>query len=127
MRIFSRSEDTKPTRKVTEFFDRFGARGAAIILTAEVIWIASILVPVLTVIGLLFSFTNAWMSVLPGFIGALTFILVLAIGALAAAVPSNYVAKWRERVWRWMEDRHPEPRTMATPIFPPGLDIQDAD
>ena len=68
-----------PIKHVTQFFtdyiERYGINGAALIVSVELIWAASVLFPVLIVIGALFEFTNAWLSVLPGFIGAFTFLI----------------------------------------------------
>ena len=132
MTLFSKGKATDIQQKFSNIFDRFGAGGAALILTVELIWAASVLIPVLAVIGALFNATNAWMAVLPGFLGAFTFLIVLTIGGLAATLPSAYLAKWREAFWQWMERRHPvlEPRAITekpAPLFPHALDIQDAD
>lgn len=132
MTLFSKGKTTDIKQNISNFFDRFGPGGAALILTVELIWAASVLIPVLAVIGGLFSATNAWMAVLPGFLGAFTFLIVLTIGGLAATLPSAYLSKWREAFWQWMERRHPEPAPRSimekpAPLFPHALDIQDAD
>ena len=125
-----------PIKHVAQFFtdyiERYGINGAALIVSVELIWAASVLFPVLIVIGALFEFTNARLSVLPGFIGAFTFLILLTIGGSAAALPSTYVAKWRARMLDRMERRFPAPS--AQPIdnrmvglIPQNLEIQDAD
>ena len=80
MTLFFKSKTTAIKQIISDFFERFGVSGAALILTVEFIWIASVVVPVLVVISLLFNATNAWMAVLPGFLGAFTFLIVLTIG-----------------------------------------------
>ncbi len=126
-----KSTDFKQT--FSNFFDRYGILGGASILSVELIWAASVLIPVLLVIGVIFNFTNAWMAVLPGFLGAITFLIVLTIGGLAATLPSAYLGKWREFVWKRMERRYPAPSRQRQPIraaatlYPRGLDVQDAD
>ena len=116
-------------QKISNYFERYGVGGAALLLTTEFIWIVSVLIPVLAVIGALFNATNAWMAVLPGFMGAITFMIVLTIGGLAATLPSVYLGKWREGIWQWMEKRHPALESSVTQVqlFPRGLDMQDAD
>ena len=132
MTLFPKLKNTDIKQSVSTFFDRFGFHGTALIVTAELIWAASILVPVLAVIGTLYNATNAWMAVLPGFLGAVTFLIVLIIGGLAATLPSVYLAKWREAFWQWIERRHPmlderEAPITKAPFYSNGLDIQDAD
>ena len=132
MILFFKSKTTAIKQIISDFFERFGISGAALILTVEFIWIASVVVPVLVVISFLFNATKAWMAVLPGFLGAFTFLIVLTIGGLAATLPSVYLGKWRESIWQWMERRHPvlesrQPAQRPAPLFPHGLDIQDAD
>ena len=132
MTLFSKLKNIDIKQSISSFFDRFGTRGAALIFTVELIWAASVLVPVLAVIGALYNATNAWMAVLPGFLGAITFLIVLIIGGLAATLPSVYLAKWREAFWQWMERRHPilderEAPITKAPFYSNGLDIQDAD
>ena len=78
MTLFSKLKNTDIKQSVSTFFDRFGFHGTALIVTVELIWAASILVPVLAVIGTLYNATNAWMAVLPGFLGAFTFLIILA-------------------------------------------------
>ena len=116
-------------QNISNCFERYGVGGAALLLTIELIWIVSVLIPVLAVIGALFNATNAWMAVLPGFMGAITFMIVLTIGGLAATLPSVYLGKWREGIWQWMEKRHPALDSSATQaqLFPRDLDMQDAD
>jgi len=77
-------------------FVRYGVGGVSLILLIEVLWIASILVPVLFVLASLIDFMKNWMAILPGFWGGATFLLILGVSAFAASLPSNYVAKWRE-------------------------------
>jgi len=130
MTFYSSTKTTNIIQIISKFLERYGVGGSALILGVELVWAASVLVPVLLVIGALFNFTSAWMAVLPGFLGAVSFLIVLLIGGLAATLPSAYLAKWRERIWVLMERRYPAPaerQVRAAPIFPHGLDIQDAD
>lgn len=130
MTLYSNSKIANITQNISKFLERYGAGGSALILGVELVWAASVLIPVLFVVGALFGLTNAWMAVLPGFLGAVTFLIVLLIGGLAATLPSAYVAKWRERIWVSMERRYPAPakrQFVAEPLFPHGFDVQDAD
>lgn len=132
MTVNIKDKITELKQKYSIFIARYGIGGASLILSVELIWAASVIIPVLAVLGALFNATNAWMAVLPGFLGAISFLIVLAIGGLAATLPATYLAKWREVFLLWMERRYPEPVlrqpvASAAPIFPHGLDIQDAD
>lgn len=132
MTVNIKDKITELKQKYSIFIARYGIGGASLILSVELIWAASVIIPVLAVLGALFNATNAWMAVLPGFLGAITFLIVLAIGGLAATLPAAYFSKWREMFLQWMERRYPEPVipqsvASAATMFPHGLDIQDAD
>lgn len=75
------------------------------VFSIEIIWAASILVPVLLVMATLFKYTNAWMAVIPGAMGAVTFAVILALGCFAALLPSTYVGRWREKAVEKLERR----------------------
>ena len=62
----------------TEHINRYGLAASLLVALVELAWAASLVVPVLYVISVLFTFSNAWLSILPGFLGALSFLVVLA-------------------------------------------------
>jgi hypothetical protein len=81
---------------------------------------------------LLFEFTNAWLAILPGILGAVTFLVILTIGGFAAALPSTYVARWREYMIDRISQLYPDPsqhlpKTDGAVRLGSGLEIQDAD
>ncbi len=117
---------------LNKHLERYGVKVAGLLALIELIWAASVLIPVLFVISALFNFTNAWLAILPGFLGALTFLIILAIGGFAATLPSSFVARWRENQISKFAERYPLPTATrhASPIataLPDHLEIQDAD
>lgn len=83
--------DTRDSTQVHKF------RTSIHIFLVEAVWSISVLVPVLFVMAMLFEYTNAWMAIMPGAVGAVSFALVLALGSFAALLPSTYVGRWREK------------------------------
>jgi hypothetical protein len=131
-RYSSKIRSSHVVSSVFEYFERFGLRAAILLAAIELVWAASVLVPVLAVIGALFSFTNAWLAILPGFLGAVTFLIILTIGGFAASLPSAYVARWRERMTERFARQYPLHLTSSrvspvVAILPDNLNIQDAD
>ena len=117
---------------ILESVGRYGLGVAALIILIETIWASSVLLPVLFVIGILFEFTNAWLAILPGILGAVTFLIILTIGGFAAALPSTYVARWRECMIDKIKALYPDPSLQLSKInsatnLGNGLEIQDAD
>lgn len=132
MSSFIGSSSKDLSSKISNHISRYGIAGTSLILSIDLIWAASLLIPVLFVIGFLFQYTNAWMAVLPGMLGAITFLILLAIGGLAATLPSNYVGKWRNRVLDRIAARYPAlpAGTAVAPVIetlPHGFEMQDAD
>lgn len=131
MSIFPNNPSHILTQKLSNHLKRYGAGATLLILAVDALWAASVLVPVLFVIGTLFEFTNGWFSVLPGLLGAVTFLILLTIGGLAAALPSTYVARWRDRTLDRIAARYPEtirrPVVPVDPVLGYGPDVQDAD
>ncbi|NKB56386.1 MAG: hypothetical protein GKS00_08625 [Alphaproteobacteria bacterium] len=122
----------KPRFNISEHFKRYGLGAATLIIIVELLWVASVLILVLLVIGALFEFTNGWMAILPGFLGAVTFLIILTIGGFAAALPSTYVARWREAAIDRISRHYPHPAQSddalpVSPEMPRSLEIQDAD
>ena len=131
-RISSKFKPKSLISAISKHFERYGVKIAALLVLIELIWAASILVPVLLVLSVLFNFTNAWLAILPGFLGALTFLIILAIGGFAATLPSSFVARWRERQILKFAERYPlqTAQTQSFPVptgLPSHLEIQDAD
>lgn len=117
---------------ISDYIGRYGLGVASLIMLIETIWAASVLLPVLFVVGALFEFTNAWLAILPGILGAVTFLIILTIGGFAAALPSTYVAQWREHMIDRISQHYPDPslqvpKTNGAVNLGGGLEIQDAD
>jgi hypothetical protein len=62
------------------------------------------------------------MTVLPGFMGVITFLFVLAVGVFIAYQPSVYVARWRDRLKEKVARRHP-----VLPVIHASADFQGSD
>jgi hypothetical protein len=83
---------------VSDNIDRRGIGAIALIVSIEIGWGASILLPILFVLYTLIDLSKNWMAILPGFWGIATFLLALALGVVVAYQPSIYVARWRGRL-----------------------------
>jgi uncharacterized membrane protein (DUF485 family) len=102
--------------------NRYGIGAIALLGLAELAWFASVLFPVLFVFSTLIDFSRKWMTVLPGFMGVITFLFILAVGVFIAYQPSVYVARWRDRLKEKVARRHPLPPAMHT-----SADFQGSD
>ncbi len=131
-RNISKFKPSKFFSRLSKHIQRYGLSGSTLLVSIEVVWLASIIVPVLFVVGALFNYTNAWLSILPGLLGALTFMIILVIGGLAATLPSSYVARLREKFIARIEQNYPA-QVVSNKISPipsvlsDHLEIQDAD
>ena len=107
-----RSTKSRAQNLVQDIFnniDRYSVGAIALIILIELGWFASVLIPVLFVFSTLIDISREWMAVLPGFMGVITFLIVLTVGVFVAYQPSIYVAKWRERLKEIVARRHPVP------------------
>ncbi len=75
---------------------------------SEMLWIVSVMVPVLFVIAALFDRMNGWLAVIPGFMGGLSFLIVLVLASCAALLPSTFVARWRDAIFDHIADIDPQ-------------------
>jgi hypothetical protein len=112
--------------------ERYSPAVIALIALIELVWIASVLVPVLYVLSTFIDFLKIWMTILPGFWGMTTFFLILMVGGFVAYLPSTYVARWREHMIEKIARRHPSPvdAEQFTPVpaaFPTRADMQGSD
>ena len=94
-------------QNISDFIDRYGAGAIALIILIELVWAASVAIPVLFVLSSLIDLSKHWMAILPGFMGLITLLLAMALGVFVAYQPSTYVARWRENVLAKVAPRHP--------------------
>lgn len=85
---------------ISDNIDQYSAGAIALIILIELVWVASVLIPVLFVLSTLIDLSKNWMAILPGFSGMITFLLALTLGVFVAYQPSTYVERWRERLMK---------------------------
>lgn len=113
-------------------FERYSLTAIALITLIELVWVASVLAPVLYVLSTFIDFLKIWMTILPGFWGMTTFFLILMVGGFVAYLPSTYVARWREHMIEIISRRYAAPVVVEQIIpvpaaFPTRLDMQGSD
>lgn len=109
---------------------RYGIGAIALIILIELVWAASVLVPVLYLLSTLLGSLKSWLAILPGFLGGVTFFLFLMVAAFVACLPSTYVARLREHLTGKIAKRYPAPSTveiMASPALSLKPDLQGSD
>jgi hypothetical protein len=110
--------------------DRYGIGAIALIISIELVWAASVLVPVLYLISMLISSMNSWLAILPGFWGGVTFLLFLFVAGFVACLPSTYVARLREHLTGKIAARYPAPsvvEAITAPAISLKPDLQGSD
>jgi hypothetical protein len=90
-------------------FKRYSLTAIALMTLIELVWVASVLVPVLFVLSTFIDFLKIWLTILPGFWGMITFFLILAVGGFVAYLPSTYVARLREHLIEKISQKNPLP------------------
>ena len=90
-------------------FKRYSFTAIALMTLIELVWVASVLVPVLFVLSTFIDFLKIWLTVLPGFWGMTTFLLILTVGGFVAYLPSTYVARLREHLIKKIPHKNPLP------------------
>jgi hypothetical protein len=90
-------------------FKRYSLTAIALMTLIELVWVASVLVPVLFVLSTFIDFLKIWLTILPGFWGMTTFFLILAVGGFVAYLPSTYVARLREHLIEKISQKNPLP------------------
>ena len=90
-------------------FKRYSLTAIALMTLIELVWVASVLVPVLFVLSTFIEFLKVWLAILPGFWGMTTFLLILTVGGFVAYLPSTYVARLREHLIEKISQKNPLP------------------
>ena len=90
-------------------FKRYSLTAIALMTLIELVWVASVLVPVLFVLSTFINFLKVWLAILPGFWGMTTFLLILTVGGFVAYLPSTYVARLREHLIEKISQKNPLP------------------
>ena len=90
-------------------FKRYSLTAIALMTLIELVWVASVLVPVLFVLSTFIEFLKVWLAILPGFWGMTTFLLILTVGGFVAYLPSTYVARLREHLIEKIPHKNPLP------------------
>ena len=90
-------------------FERYSLTAIVLITLIELVWAASVLVPVLFVLSTFIDFLKIWLTILPGFWGMTTFLLILMVGGFVAYLPSTYVARLREHLIEKIAPKNPLP------------------
>ncbi|MBT5110493.1 MAG: hypothetical protein HOM25_17580 [Rhodospirillaceae bacterium] len=115
---------------ISNNIERYGFGAIALIILIELVWAASVLVPVLYLIATLIGSLKSWLAILPGFWGGVTFLLFLMVAAFVAGLPSTYVARLREHLTGKIAKRYPAPSAveiMAPTAFSLKPDLQGSD
>ena len=71
---------------ISNNIERYGFGAIALIILIELVWAASVLVPVLYLIATLIGSLKSWLAILPGFWGGVTFLLFLMVAAFVAGL-----------------------------------------
>ena len=90
-------------------YKNYSLTAIALMTLIELVWVASVLVPVLFVLSTFIDFLKIWLTILPGFWGMTTFFLILAVGGFVAYLPSTYVARLREHLIEKISQKNPLP------------------
>jgi hypothetical protein len=90
-------------------YKNYSLTAIALMTLIELVWVASVLVPVLFVLSTFIDFLKVWLAILPGFWGMTTFLLILTVGGFVAYLPSTYVARLREHLIGKITRKNPLP------------------
>jgi hypothetical protein len=88
-------------------YTNYSPTAIALMTLIELVWVASVLVPVLFVLSTFNDFLKVWLAILPGFWGMATFLLILTVGGFVAYLPSTYVARLREHLIEKIARKNP--------------------